>query len=190
MRMFARLATVALTGLMMVVPMSAEAAPFKLTSPTLSDGGLVPNTHVYNGYGYRGQNRSPALNWSGAPAGTKSFAVTCHDPDAPSPDAPRPGGWWHWFVFDLPATTAGLPENASMNELPPGAIQSVTDFGPPGYGGPAPPPGPAHRYIFTVYALKVAKLGLGSKGAIANVDAAIRKAAIASASFTVKFGHP
>jgi Raf kinase inhibitor-like YbhB/YbcL family protein len=183
--MFARLVTLAAAGLMMVIPMSAEAAPFNLTSPTLTDGSVVPQVHVYNGYGYRGQNRSPALNWSGAPAGTKSFAITCHDPDAP-----HPGGWWHWLVFDLPAATTGLPENASMNELPPGSIQSVTDFGPPGYGGPAPPPGPAHRYIFTVYALKVAKLGLGPKGTITNVDAAIRKAAIASANLTVKFGHP
>ncbi|GAA0586398.1 kinase inhibitor [Rhizomicrobium electricum] len=180
----------ALSGLMMVATMSASAAPFKLTSPTLPDGSTVPMVHVFNGMGYHGQNRSPALAWSGAPAGTKSFAVTCHDPDAPSPDAPRPGGWWHWLAFDIPAGTAGLPENASAFGMPPGSIQSVTDFGPPGYGGPAPPPGKPHRYVFTVYALKIDKLGLGASDSMTKVDAAIRNNALASASFTVKFGHP
>jgi Raf kinase inhibitor-like protein, YbhB/YbcL family len=179
-----------LAGLMMVASMSASAAPFKLTSPTLTDGGVVPMVHVYNGMGYHGQNHSPALAWNGAPAGTKSFAITCHDPDAPSPDAPRPGGWWHWLAFDIPATTTGLAENASAGAMPPGSVQSMTDFGQPGYGGSAPPPGKPHRYIFTVYALKVDKLGLGAGDTMTKVDAAIRKNALASSSITVKFGHP
>jgi len=182
------LIAIALAGLTMGTSMNA--ASFSLTSATLHDGGGVPDVHVYNGYGYRGANRSPALSWSGAPAGTKSFAVTCHDPDAPSPDAPRPGGWWHWLVVDIPATATSLPENASSDGLPVGAMQTVTDFGPPGYGGPAPPPGKPHRYIFTVTALKVAKLGLKPKYPMASVDAAIKKQALASASFTVTFGHP
>ena len=181
--MLVRLVTLALTGLIAVMPMSPT--PFTLSSPTLPDGATVPIEHVYNGYGYQGQNRSPALAWRGAPAGTKSFAITCYDPDAP-----HPGGWWHWFVFDLPAATTSLPENASVHGLPPGAIQSITDFGPPGYGGPAPPPGPVHRYIFTVYALKVEKLGLGANDKMTAVDAAIKRQALASASFTVTFGHP
>jgi Raf kinase inhibitor-like YbhB/YbcL family protein len=179
-----------LAGLIMVASMSASAASFKLTSSTLSDGGIVPTKHVYNGMGYHGANRSPALSWNGVPAGTKSFAITCHDPDAPSPDNPRPGGWWHWLAFDIPATATGLPENASAFGMPPGSVQSVTDFGPPGYGGPAPPPGKPHRYVFTLYALKVDKLGLGANDSMIKVDTAIRKAALASANFTVKFGHP
>lgn len=188
--MLSRLVAVALAGLTMVVPMSAQTTPFKLASPTLTDGGIVPNSHVYNGMGYHGLNRSPGLSWSGAPAGTRSFAVTCHDPDAPSPDAPRPGGWWHWLAFDVPATASGLAENASAAGMPPGSVQSITDFGPPGYGGPAPPPGKPHRYVFTVYALKVERLGLGVNDKMTTVEAAIRKQALASATFTVKFGHP
>ena len=178
----------AVAGLLMVIPMNAASLHF--TAPTLPDGSTVPMVHVYNGMGYHGQNRSPALQWSGAPAGTKSFAVTCHDPDAPSPDAPRPGGWWHWLVFDIPASITNLPENASAFGLPPGAVQSVTDFGPPGYGGPAPPPGKPHRYVFTLYALDTEKLGLGANDTMTTVDAAIRKHAIASGHFTVKFGRP
>ena len=182
------LAVVALLGAMMGASMSAT--PFTLTSATLHDGGIVPDKHVYNGMGYHGANHSPALSWSGAPAGTKSFAITCHDPDAPSPDAPRPGGWWHWLAFDIPAAITNLPENASAFGMPPGTVQSVTDFGPPGYGGPAPPPGKPHRYFFVVYALNVAKLGLGANDKMTVVDAAIHKHAIASASFVVTFGHP
>jgi Raf kinase inhibitor-like YbhB/YbcL family protein len=93
-------------------------------------------------------------------------------------------------VVDIPATVTSLPENASAGELPRGAMQTVTDFGPPGYGGPSPPPGKPHRYIFTVYALKVARLGLKPKYPMATVDAAIHKQALAEASFTVTFGHP
>jgi len=169
----------------MVLTMNANAANFTLTSATLQDGGGVPGVHVYSGFGYHGANRSPALSWSGAPAGTLSFAVTCHDPDAP-----HPGGWWHWLVFDIPATASGVAENASAFGLPPGTVQSVTDFGPPGYGGPAPPPGGPHRYIFTVYALNVARLGLPPATPMTKVDAAIREHALASAHFTVLFQHP
>lgn len=177
-----------LLGLVMGPAMSATT--FTLTSATLHDGGGVPEKHVYNGFGYHGANRSPALSWSGAPAETKSFAVTCHDPDAPSPDNPRPGGWWHWLAFDIPASITGLAENASAGGMPAGSIQSVTDFGSSGYGGPAPPAGKPHRYIFTVYALKVAKLGKGANDKMADVDAAIRKQALASATFTVTFQNP
>jgi Raf kinase inhibitor-like YbhB/YbcL family protein len=186
--MIARVMALAIAGLSMVTPMSAGS--FHLASPTLPNGSVVPMVHVYNGMGYHGSNRSPALNWSGAPAGTKSFAITCHDPDAPSPDNPRPGGWWHWLAFDIPATVSTLSENASAFGLPPGTMQSVTDFGPPGYGGPAPPPGKPHRYVFTVYALNVDKLGLSANDSMTKVDGAIRSHAMASASFTVTFGHP
>lgn len=170
---------------LMVLTMNANAAPFMLTSASLHDGGVVPEIHVYNGFGYHGANRSPALSWSGAPAGTLSFAVTCHDPDAP-----HPGGWWHWLVFNIPATASGLAENASAFGLLPGAVQSVTDFGPPGYGGPAPPPGGPHRYIFTVYALNVARLDLPANTPMTKVDAAIRAHALASARLIGLFQHP
>ena len=160
---------------------AADAAPLVLTSPTLAENGLVPREHVYSGC--NGLNRSPALSWSGAPAGTKSFAVTVFDPDAP-----HPGGWWHWLVFDIPADAKGLAENAS-DALPRGAVQSRSDFGTAAYGGPCPPPGRPHRYVFTVYALKTANLAAAANDPPAKVDAAIRRNAIAQASLTARYAR-
>jgi Raf kinase inhibitor-like YbhB/YbcL family protein len=172
------------TALTLAMTVAARAAKFTLTSPTIIEDGIVPNTHVYNGYGYSGENRSPQLAWSGAPTGTKSFAVTVHDPDAP-----HPGGWWHWLAFDIPGDVNALPEDAGSGRgLPAGAIQSVTDFKTTGYGGPCPPPGKPHHYVFTVYALNVSKLGLSAGEAPAKVDQAIRRHAIGQASITAKFG--
>src|SRR3954465_14424129 len=108
--------------------------------------------------GAGGQNVSPQLSWSGAPAGTKSFALTLYDPDAPTGS-----GWWHWVVYDIPATATELPQGAGSGKapLPAGTVQGKTDFGAAGYGGAGPPPGDKpHRYVFTVYALKVDKLDL------------------------------
>lgn len=164
---------------------SSSAATFSLSSPTLIDGKVVPGDHVYNGMGYHGKNLSPELSWTGAPAGTKSFALTVFDPDAP-----REGGWWHWLAFDIPASVTHLPEGAGkVRGMPQGTIQSITDFGPPGYGGPAPPPGKTHRYIFTIYALKTAKLGLSSDAAPTTVDAAIKQASLGQATITALYGR-
>ena len=101
----------------------------------------------------------PRLSWSDPPAGTKSFAVLVHDPDAPTGGA----GFWHWVVYNIPATATGLPQGVGKEGkgLPEGAAQMATDFGVPGYGGPCPPKGDApHHYHFTVYALKTDKLEL------------------------------
>jgi Raf kinase inhibitor-like YbhB/YbcL family protein len=183
MSRFFRYATVA-AAVAFAVAVAARAGKFALSSPTIIEGGIVPNAHIYNGFGYSGPNRSPELSWSGAPSGTKSFAVTMYDPDAP-----HLGGWWHWLAFDIPADVSGLPEDAGSGAgLPAGVVQSLTDFGSSGYGGPAPPPGRTHRYIFTVYALKVAKMGVSSAEAPAKVDQAIRRNALAQASITAKFG--
>jgi phosphatidylethanolamine-binding protein (PEBP) family uncharacterized protein len=96
----------------------------------------LPNRHVFNGMGYDGDNISPHLAWDDVPAGTKSFVVTCFDPDAPTGS-----GWWHWLVANLPADTRVLPQGAGSGqaELPEEAIQTRTDFGQAGYGGAAPP---------------------------------------------------
>lgn len=132
---------------------------FTLTSKDL--GGQATTTEEFNGFGCTGNNQSPQLSWSNAPKGTKSFAITMYDPDAPTGS-----GWWHWLVFDIPSNDTSLVRNAgndSLQLLPKGAIQSITDYGMKGYGGPCPPEGHGlHQYVITVYALKTEKLGLNA----------------------------
>ncbi len=122
-------------------------------------GGQATSNQVFNGMGCTGGNISPQLSWENVPEGTKSFAINLYDPDAPTGS-----GFWHWVVFDIPANTKEIKSNAGnpeKNLLPAGAIQSMTDFGKQGYGGPCPPEGHGfHQYIVTVYALKTDKLGL------------------------------
>src|SRR4029077_6788485 len=125
----------------------ANAAGFVLSSPTLKSGGKLPDTHVFNDFGCKGKNVSPALKWSGAPKGTKSFAVTAYDPDAPTGS-----GWWHWVMYNIPATATGIPAGARKGrKRPSGSQQGTTDFGTKGYGGPCPPVGDKpHHYHFKV----------------------------------------
>ena len=122
---------------------------FTLTSAGFTDGGPLPDAQVM-----AGGNRSPQLSWSGAPEGTKSFAITCFDPDAPTGS-----GFWHWTVANIPADVAELADGASPSGMPKGAVEGRTDFGKPGFGGAAPPPGHGpHRYIFTVFAVDTERL--------------------------------
>lgn len=135
-----------------------------VTSSSFKDGGKLPNSIVFNGFGHAGENRSPQLAWSGAPAGTKSFVITCYDPDAPTTV-----GFWHWTMFDIPANTTSVEEGAGTpGKNPPGTVLGYTDFGASGFGGAAPPPGPPHHYHFNVYALDIESVGLnsGSTGAL------------------------
>lgn len=136
---------------------AARAEDFRLTSPDVAEGGTIKAAQVYKGSGCTGDNASPALRWSGAPAGAKSFAVTLYDPDAPTGS-----GWWHWIIYDIPPSVTWLPRNAGNPRrrlAPPGSVQTRSDFGTFGYGGPCPPKGDdEHRYMFKVYALDVAKL--------------------------------
>jgi len=127
---------------------------FTLTSKDL--GGETTKVQEFNGFGCSGENQCPQLSWKNAPEGTKSFAVTMYDPDAPTGS-----GFWHWVVVDIPANVNELVTNAgTKNLIPKGAIQSITDYGIKGFGGPCPPIGHGyHQYIITVYALKVNKLG-------------------------------
>lgn len=117
-------------------------AAFVLASSTFHSGGTMPFSTVSKACG--GQNISPELHWRGAPARTKSFALIVHDPDAPAP-----GGWYHWVVYNLPATTQELPASAMLASSQLGRASSEQIA----YGGPCPPSGPVHHYNFTLYAL-------------------------------------
>lgn len=142
---------------LMISHLSFAQGTFTLSSKDL--GGQATTTEEFNGFGCTGKNESPQLSWANAPEGTKSFAITMYDPDAPTGS-----GWWHWVVFDIPANINELVTNAGnlkLNLAPKGTIQSVTNYGVGGYGGPCPPEGHGlHQYIITVHALKTAQLGL------------------------------
>lgn len=161
---------------------------FTISSDDVRDGGTASLTLIDDSNGCKGHNRSPQLGWNNAPSGTKSFAITLHDPDAP-----RKGGWWHWLAFDLPATTAQLPAGAGSAAgllLPMGSIQLVNDSGERGYSGPCPPPGHGmHHYFLTLHALKVEHLGLDAFAAPLDLLRAIAKQELASARLMFMFGR-
>ncbi|HZS12662.1 MAG TPA: YbhB/YbcL family Raf kinase inhibitor-like protein [Nitrospirales bacterium] len=167
---------------------AASAADFKLTSPTIKEQGKIGEEHVYKGFGCNGGNVSPELRWEGAPKETKSFAVTVYDPDAPTGS-----GWWHWLIFNMAPNVTKLVAGAGNIDkglAPPGAVQSQTDFGTPGYGGPCPPQGDKpHRYVFTVYALKTESLPLKGEASGAMVGFYLNQNALAKASITALYGR-
>lgn len=168
---------------MTVMPGISAAADFQLTSPTIKPKQTIGKAHVFDGFGCTGDNVSPELRWANAPKGTKSFAVTVYDPDAPTGS-----GWWHWVIFNIPSDITALAADAGKPNgpgAPQGSVQSMTDFGEPGYGGPCPPPGhKPHRYIFTVYALKVEQFSLKPATPAAMVGFYLNQNALAKASFT------
>lgn len=158
---------------------------FTLRSSDL--GGQATATQVFNGFGCDGQNISPQLSWEHAPEGTRSFALTMYDPDAPTGS-----GWWHWVVFDLPKDVTDLAAGSGSlgGKMPVGAIQSMTDFGGTGYGGPCPPSGHGqHRYIITVHALKTDKLGLDASAGAALVGFNLNQQTLAKASIIFYYGR-
>ncbi|MCL2298160.1 MAG: YbhB/YbcL family Raf kinase inhibitor-like protein [Proteobacteria bacterium] len=161
---------------------------FSLSSPTVKAESQLTNDQVFNGFGCEGKNISPALVWKNAPKGTRSFAVTVYDPDAPTGS-----GWWHWVVVNIPATVTKLDEGAgdrSGKSLPEKAMHIRTDFGYAGFGGACPPKGDKpHRYIFTVFALKTEKLDLPPDATAALAGFMIHGEVIAKASFTAYYGR-
>jgi Raf kinase inhibitor-like YbhB/YbcL family protein len=167
---------------------AAVQPAFRLTSPDLPPGKLILEQYVANEFGCHGGNQSPALQWSGAPAGTKSFAVTMYDPYKPPQS-----GWWHWIVYDLPATTLGLPRQAGTAAgagLPAGAKQGLPDGDAPQrhYYGPCPDEDdPPHHYVITVYALSIDHLDVPPTATAADLDYAISGKMIAKASITRQF---
>lgn len=166
---------------------AANAQGFTVTSPDVTEGGTIKAEQVFKGGGCTGNDISPVLNWTGAPAGTKSFAVTLFDPDAPTGS-----GFWHWVILDIPPTTSGLVKNAGdlkAHLAPEGSIQVRNDYGGPGFGGPCPPPGPPHHYVFTVFAVDAATLGPKADATPAVVGFNLHYHTLAKAMLTGMYGR-
>lgn len=168
---------------------AAATTAFMLTSATVKDGGLLPIEQVASAMGCTGGNLSPALSWSNVPTGTKSFGVTLYDPDAPTGS-----GLWHWVMFNIPASTTALVAGAGDTTkalAPTGSVQIHNDTGSLGYFGACPPPGDKpHRYIFTVYALKVDLLPLDQTASGALVGFYFNMNMLAKATLTATYGRP
>jgi len=173
---------------MLLVASPCFAAEFSVHSTSWQDGQTMKDAYVFNSWGCTGNNVSPQVSWSGAPQGTKSFAVTIYDPDAPTGS-----GWWHWTVFNIPPDITQLSQGAGSGSgnLPGSAVEGRTDMGKSEYGGACPPRGDKpHRYILTVYALKIDKIALDKDSSGALVGYYINQNILAKASLTVKYGRP
>jgi len=159
-----------------------------LTSPDIEPGAKISDEQVASIMGCPGKNISPALSWSGAPEGTKSFALSVYDPDAPTGS-----GFWHWVVFDIPATTTSLAKNAGdpkANLMPAGVVTAHDDAGIAGYLGPCPPKGdPPHHYNFQIFAVDVDKLDADASASPAYVGFNLHFHALAKATLTGVWGR-
>jgi Raf kinase inhibitor-like YbhB/YbcL family protein len=170
-------------------PASAQAPKkFALSSAEVPAGSMIKQPQVASMMGCSGSNLSPSLAWKNAPMKTKSFALTVYDPDAPTGS-----GWWHWVVYNIPASATNLAADAGdpkKNLLPAGSVQGNTDLGAPGYLGPCPPVGDKpHRYIFTLYALDTDKLDLPANATAAYVGFNIHGHTVGKATLTARYGR-
>lgn len=156
---------------------AASGANLTLSSPSLQDG-RVPKEFTCDG-----EDKSPLLDWTGAPSGTNTFALTVTDPDAPN------GTFTHWVIYNLPANTTRLPEDVpKMGQLANGSRQGKTDFGKVGYGGPCPPAGKPHHYAFKVYALD-SKIDVPAGAPRSHVESAIQGHVLARGELTAQYGR-
>lgn len=173
-------------GLGLSLTASGAALALELKSTDLAEGQFLKAAQVYQGFGCQGGNLSPQLEWSAAPAGTRSFAVTVYDPDAPTGS-----GWWHWSVYDLPASVMRLERGVGQGAaLPAGAKQGRNDYGSYDFGGACPPVGDTpHRYTVTLRALKVEKLELPLDASPALIGFMLNAHTLASASLTARYGR-
>ena len=151
---------------------------FQLTSTVFEEGADIPRKYTVDG-----TDTSPPLAWINPPRQTQRFVLICDDPDAPM------GAWVHWILYNIPADADMLPEAVPpKRELPNGARQGLNDFKKLGYNGPAPPPGPAHRYVFKLYALDTA-LNLAAGATKAELLEAIQGHILAEAQLTGMYGR-
>lgn len=157
----------------------SEHRPFRLNSTTLEENTNISVAQYLNGFGCSGDNERPRLDWENVPAGTKSFALTFYDQDAPTGS-----GFWHWVVYDIPRHITRL----AHGPLPDGAKEANTDFGEPGYFGPCPPVGRQHRYTFFIHALDTEALDVPPNATAALTGFFIHQHTLAKASFTVLAG--
>lgn len=149
----------------------------KLTTSAFADSARIPSRFTCDG-----ADLSPPLSWSDVPAGTKSFALVCSDPDAPS------GTFYHWALFDLPPSLDRLPEDYAKLAARAGLV-AINDFGRRDYNGPCPPPGSLHHYHFTLYALGTASLGLRAGARCSEVERAAKPRALAKAEYIGTFSR-
>ncbi len=157
-----------------------DSVPLTLKSGAFAEGKGIPKRHTCDG-----PDLSPPLAWSGAPEGTRTFALLCDDPDAPRMT------WVHWVLFDLPGRLSELPEGVPAKETLPelgGAKQGRNDFGRIGYGGPCPPPGKPHRYFFKLYALG-SEMKLGSGARKSALERAMRGHVLGEAALIGTYGR-
>lgn len=185
MKKHVALAVSALTALSFNV---SAALPFSISSEDIPDDNRLTQKQVFEGFDCKGGNASPQLSWKNQPEGTKSFAITVFDPDAPTGS-----GWWHWTVVNIPAQTLSIPSGAgstNSEKLPSGAVQGRNDFGYSGFGGACPPAGDKpHHYQFTVWALDVDKLPIDSNASGALVGFMLNSHVLAKAQLIATYGR-
>jgi Raf kinase inhibitor-like YbhB/YbcL family protein len=169
--------------LLLALTTNVQAEGFYLSSSDVQ--GQIANAQVFNSFGCTGKNISPQLSWKNAPAGTKSFAITVYDPDAPTGS-----GWWHWVVFNIAKSVDNLKTGASNHTMPSGAVESMSSYGSKGFGGACPPKGDKpHRYVFTVYALNTEKIDQNSDSRPELIGFFLNSHAISKASIMAYYSH-
>ncbi len=152
---------------------------FKIGSKDLKNNETLPYTHVYKGFGCNGGNLSPELHWTNPPMNTKSFALICHDPDAP-----KENGWYHWLVLNIPLSTNSIAQGAKFKN----SFETVTDFESVGYNGACPPIGHGiHHYNFTIYALDVDKIEIDKNTKPKEVEQKVLAHTIAKSTITALY---